>query len=61
MKRIKNFTPSTRRKLYRIMQAALVLAAAYGFIDGELLALWLVLAAAVLDVAVANVPEEVKE
>lgn len=51
-------TPARRKALYRITEAALALATVYGLIQAEFVALWLVLVAAVLELAVQNVPVE---
>lgn len=47
-------TPDRRRWLYGVACAALTLAGAYGLLDEQMTALWNILAAAVLGVAVGH-------
>jgi hypothetical protein len=51
-----DLTPAARRRLYRLGQAAVVVAAGYGLINGDEADLWLLALAIVLDVARRNVP-----
>lgn len=51
-----NITAATRKKVYRLTQAALALAVLYGLTSADYAALWLVLVGAVIDLAVRNVP-----
>lgn len=51
-----NPTPRQRRYVYRIANAALLIAVGYRVIDGETAALWLLLVSAVLGLADVNVP-----
>lgn len=46
-------TPATRAWLYRVTNAAAVLAAGYGYISGDKLPLWLALGAAVFGTGLA--------
>lgn len=51
-------TAARRRYIYRIANAALLIAVGYGVIDGNQSALWLLLVNAVLGLADANVSDE---
>lgn len=48
-------TPALRKRLYEVAIAAVALAVVYGLLDGNQAAAWLLLIAAVLGVARANV------
>lgn len=50
------FTPTRRKYVYRITTAALALLGVYGIVDGQQIAAWAVLAAAVTGLADANTP-----
>lgn len=49
-------TRTARRYIYRVASAALVVAAVYGFVNGEEAAAWLLVFAAVTGMADLNVP-----
>lgn len=49
-------SPRTRRYVYRVANAGLLVAVGYGVLTQEFAALWLLLANAVLGLADANVP-----
>lgn len=53
-------TPARRRWAYRVGIAALALLGVYGYVDGERIAVWSVLVAALLGMADANVPATVE-
>lgn len=48
--------PDVRRWLYGVTAAALTVAGIYGIIDGQQLAAWMGLAAAMFGLAIANTP-----
>lgn len=48
-------TPTTRKRVYEIAAAGLLVAVGYGLISGDESALWLTLIAAVLGLARVNV------
>ena len=50
-------TPAVRRRIYEVSIAACAVAVGYGLLTAEDALLWLGLAAAVLGLARANVPE----
>lgn len=58
MKRLTTIIPKRRKHLYRVTQAVLGLLVVYGVIAGDLVAGWAVLAAAIFEVPIANVPDE---
>lgn len=47
-----------RQWLYRVANAAVAVVVAYGLIDGNMAAMWLLLVNALLGLADANVPDE---
>lgn len=53
-----NLKPKTRKRLYRVTGAALVVAGVYGVVNGQEAAAFLGLAAAVLGVADKNVTQD---
>lgn len=51
-------SPAFRRWLYRVANAAVAVVVAYGVIDGNMAAMWLLLVNAILGLADANTPKE---
>lgn len=55
---MKFLTPAVRKWAYGVTAAALVVLGVYGVVDGQQLAAWQGLAAALFLVAIANTPTE---
>lgn len=54
---MKYFTPGVRRWSYGVTGAGLVVLGVYGYLDGQQIAAWAALGAAVFGMAIANTPK----